>query len=174
MKIIKVEKGNTSNGFEQIIESKRIGEFAICEYGEYIITTDDVPDDYDILDYSEVIRQIKVKVFERQSKMELEKAKRKIDYWQTVGTSILDNDELSKKWCAFVEKQANDSFARGILIDETLQILSMIKSNKSPDEIAQTIKQIPSGRTILDAYLSEFVNPDILSEIQTQFYSKKI
>ena len=106
--------------------------------------------------------------------IEKEKAVKKIGYWETAGTALLDNDELGAKWCLFVQAQANDDFVRGALLDETLQIISMIKSNISCEVIAQTINQIPGGQTILDAYLPAFINPEILYEIQSHIDSKKL
>ena len=100
------------------------------------------------------------------------KAQRKIDYWQTAGKAILDENELSEKWCAFVEQQANDDFTRGVLLDETLQIMTMIKSNMPFEIIAQTIKKIPNGQTIIDDYLGAFIHPEILYEIQSQMNSR--
>lgn len=103
---------------------------------------------------------------------EKEEAQMKIGYWQTAGVTLLDSIELREKWCAFVEQQANDDFARGALLDETLQIMSMIKLGLQPEIIAQTIKQIPSGKTVLDAYLGAFIHPEILYEIQSHIDSK--
>lgn len=106
--------------------------------------------------------------------IEKEKAKNKIEYWKTAGVALLDNNELGIKWCVFVEQQANNDFVRGALLDETLQIMSMIKLGVSPEIIAQTVKQIPSGQTILDAYLGAFIHPEFLFEIQTHIDSKKL
>lgn len=116
----------------------------------------------------------KTEVIALMNNIEKGKAQRKIGYWQTVGTALLGNDELSVRWCAFVEQQANDDFARGALLDETLQVMTMIKSNMPSEIIAQTIKQIPSGQTILDAYLGAFIHPEILDEIQSHMDSKKL
>ena len=101
-------------------------------------------------------------------------AQKKISYWQTAGKALLGNVELGEKWCMFVEQQANDDFVRGALLDETLQIITMIKANVPFEIIAQTIMQIPSGQSIIDAYLSAFIHPEILHEIQSYMSSKKI
>ena len=106
--------------------------------------------------------------------LEKENAQGKIGYWQTVGTAVLDNDELSEKWCAFVEKQVNNVVTSGALLDETLQVMTMIKSNMPSEIIAQTIKQIPHGQTVLDSYLRGFIHPEILYEVQSHMYSKKL
>lgn len=116
----------------------------------------------------------KKEVITLMQNIEKEKAKNKIGYWQTVGISFLDNDVLREKWCAFVESQANDDYTRGSLLDETLQIISMIKSNVPSEVIAQTIKQIPEGQTILHEYLGAFIHPEILYEIQLHVDSKKL
>lgn len=102
------------------------------------------------------------------------RAQRKLGYWQTAGNAILNNDELGEKWCAFVEEQVNDDMATGVLLDETLQIMTMIRSNMPLEIIAQTVKQIPGGQTIIDEYLSGFVRPEILEGIKSHMESKKI
>ncbi|MBQ6323224.1 MAG: hypothetical protein IJI22_00130 [Bacilli bacterium] len=71
MKIIKVE--DTIEGFKQLIDSRMNGEYAVWEFGEFITTTDDVPDNYDSLEFSEVVRQMKVKALERSEKLGLDK-----------------------------------------------------------------------------------------------------
>ncbi len=58
------------DGFDQLIEAYKNGEYAVWEYAGFISTTDDIPEDYDQLDRSETIRQIKVKAIERQEKLE--------------------------------------------------------------------------------------------------------
>ena len=63
------------NGFDQLIEARNNGEYAVWEYEGYITTTDDVPENYEQLEYSEVIRQMKLKAFERQQKLEEIKSK---------------------------------------------------------------------------------------------------
>lgn len=106
--------------------------------------------------------------------IEKERAQKKLGYWQTAGNAILNNDELGEKWCAFVEKQVNDDMATGALLDETLQIMAMIRSNMPLEIIAQTVKQIPGGQSIIDAYLGAFVHPEILEGIKSHMESKKI
>ncbi len=105
-------------------------------------------------------------------KIEQNKAVAKMGYWKTVGEALLESDGLSEKWDYFVESQVKDPFARGDLIDETLQIMSMIKGNLPVSTIAQTIERIPGGQTILDSYLCAFIHPDILDEIQSQISTK--
>ena len=103
-----------------------------------------------------------------------EEAESKIGYWETAGTAILGDNELSAKWCSFVQSKANNNFENGAFLDETLQIMSMIKSNIPYELIAQTIKQIPNGQTIIDSYLGAFIHPEILNEIQSHIDSKKL
>ena len=97
---------------------------------------------------------------------------KKIPYWQSAGNYILDNNELVQKWNIFVEKQVNDDFINGALLDETLQIMTMIKAGIPSSEIAQTIENIPGGLTIIDTYLGAFIHPEILFEIQSNLKSK--
>ncbi len=71
MKIIKVD--DTIEGFKQLIDSRMNGEYAVWEFGEFITTTDDVPDNCDSLEFSEIVRQMKVKALERSEKLGLDK-----------------------------------------------------------------------------------------------------
>lgn len=64
------------DGFDQLIESRNNGEFAVWEYGGYIATTDDVPENIDELEYTQVIREMKSKIFERHIKLEAAKTKK--------------------------------------------------------------------------------------------------
>ena len=94
------------------------------------------------------------------------KAKRKIKYWQIVGSALLEDMGLADEWCDFVEMQAYDEFERGALIDESLQILSMINAHYLPELIAEAVSKLPEGRLILTEKLVNFVHPDILKEIK--------
>ena len=116
----------------------------------------------------------KAEIISLMNKIEKLKVQRKISYWQTAGNAILNNNELNEKWCIFVEQQANSDFEIGILLDETLQIMTMIKSNVPLEIIAQTIKEIPDGQTIIDEYLPGFIHPEILYKIQSHMNSKKL
>ncbi len=63
------------DGFDQLIEANNNGEYAVWEYGGFIMTTDDIPENCDQLEYSEIIRQMKVKASERQNRLERAKNK---------------------------------------------------------------------------------------------------
>ena len=89
------------------------------------------------------------------------------EYLKTVDSFLFAAEELSEKWVAFVDEQVNINFIRGTLMDETLQIITMIKSNAPVQVIAQTINQIPGRRTVLDTNLEAFINPEILEEIKS-------
>ena len=116
----------------------------------------------------------KKEVIDLIGKIEKQKAIAKIGYWQTVGNTLLAKDGVGEKWCTFVEDQAYNDFIKGALLDETLQIISMIKSNVSYEVIAQTINEIPGGLTIIDTYLPAFIHPEILYNIKSFNHSKKI
>ena len=114
----------------------------------------------------------KAEVMALMNNLEKENVQRKIGYWQIAGSALLENDGLSEKWSAFVEQQANNDFVRGALLDETLQIMSMIKANVPADKIALTLEQIEGGETVLDDYLGAFIHPEILDEIQSHLEQK--
>ena len=61
------------DGFDQLIEARKNGEFAIWEYDEFIITTDDIPDDVEQLDLSEVKDQMKNKAYDRYERLKAAK-----------------------------------------------------------------------------------------------------
>ena len=98
-----------------------------------------------------------------KEKMELEDAIRKAPYRISVGQALLDNDELNEKWSNFVTDSTN-GFGHGLLLDETLQIMGMIKAGVPSKKIRETLSKIPNNRTIIN-YLSAFIHPEIVSEI---------
>lgn len=118
-------------------------------------------------------RMYKDEVISLFSDIEKRHAQQKIDYQKAAGIALLDNDELRKKWCDFVEKHVNSDFD-GILLDETLLIIALIKSNVQAETIAQIIKKIPDGQIIIDGFLTDFISPEILFEIQSYMDSKKL
>lgn len=76
MKIINVDE--VLDGFIQLVDAKDNGEFAVWEFGGFVNTTDDVPEEY--VNYGEpgfdeVVRQMKLKAIDR--KEELDKLKEK-------------------------------------------------------------------------------------------------
>ena len=115
----------------------------------------------------------KTEVINLMNQFEKERAQAKVAYWINAGSAILDSEVSQAKWGAFVEKQAADDFARGALIDETLQVMTMLKANLPYEMIAQTVASLPSGQTILDVYLSEFVHPEIIEGIKLCLPSKE-
>ena len=58
------------DGFDQLIEAYKNGEFAVWEYAGVIMTTDDIPEDYEHMEHSEIVRQMKHKAFERYERLE--------------------------------------------------------------------------------------------------------
>ena len=58
------------DGFDQLIEAFKNGEYAVWEYDGYISTTDDIPEDYKQMGRSEIVRQMKAKALERQERLE--------------------------------------------------------------------------------------------------------
>ena len=70
MKVISNEGRTVAECFEELIEAKRNGEEAILEYGGFTNVTADVPDNFEEMDHSEVIRQIKVAGIKRRNLQE--------------------------------------------------------------------------------------------------------
>ena len=101
-------------------------------------------------------------------------AQNKTDYWKTVGTSLLGSGEYSEKWCKIVDEKVNAQFDRGIYLDETLQLMSMIKSGVPNEVVAKAIKELPDGLRILDDYLGAFIHPETLENIKQHLNSMKL
>lgn len=110
---------------------------------------------------------IDVREFLKQKEqMEIEDARRKESYRISVGQALLDNEELNKKWENFVHDSTN-GFGHGILLDETLQIMGMIKAGIPTEKIRETLSKIPNNRTVVN-YLGAFIHPEIVSEIDLE------
>ena len=99
----------------------------------------------------------------KNEETEIEDARRKMPYRISVGQALLNDEELNKKWANFV-KNATDGFGHGLLLDETLQIMGMIKAGVHTDKIRETLSKIESNKTVVN-YLRDFINPEIVCEI---------
>lgn len=99
----------------------------------------------------------------------MERARNKMGYWKEAGSALLasDGQGLVEKWCDFVDKHVTSDFTKGELLDEMLQIMSMIKLNLPYEVIAKTVMQIPDGLIIIDYYLGAFIHPEILDNIKS-------
>lgn len=98
-----------------------------------------------------------------KEKMDKEEAIKKIPYRISAGQALLDNNELKEKWANFVKK-TTEGFGHGVLLDETLQIIGMIKSGVPFEKIRETLSKIEGHKTV-EMYLSAFIHPEIASEI---------
>ena len=101
--------------------------------------------------------------FKRKEEMEIEEARRKVPYRISAGQALLDDETLNEKWAEFVKDETN-GFGHGVLLDETLQIMGMIKAGVPIAKIRETLSKIASHGTVID-YLSAFIHPKIVSKI---------
>lgn len=99
----------------------------------------------------------------KKEEMEIEDARRKAPYRISAGQALLNDETLNGKWADFV-KEATNGFGHGVLLDETLQIMGMIKAGVPTDKIRETLSKIPNNRTVVN-YLGAFIHPEIFSEI---------
>lgn len=99
----------------------------------------------------------------KKEEMQIDDARRKAPYRISAGQALLDNEELNEKWANFV-KDAISGFGHGALLDETLQIMGMIKAGVPTDKIRETLSKIPNNRTVIN-YLGAFIHPEIICEI---------
>ena len=107
---------------------------------------------------------IDVKEFlKKKEEMEIEDARRKAPYRISAGQALLDDETLNKKWADFVNDSTN-GLGHGVLLDETLQIMGMVKAGVPTDKIRETLAKIPNNRTVVN-YLGAFIHPEIVSEI---------
>ena len=87
----------------------------------------------------------------------------KVNYWKAVGVALMDDDSQKQKWCNFVDELG---YTKGMMFDEALQVLSMMKLKVPKEQIAEAVKHIPNGEAILRNYLSAFAYPGDLFEIR--------
>ena len=100
---------------------------------------------------------------EQKEKMDKEDAIKKMPYRISVGQSLLNDKNLNEKWAEFV-KNTTEGFGHGILLDETLQIMGMIKAGVPTDKIREALSKIGNNKTVVN-YLGAFIHPEIVSEI---------
>lgn len=96
-------------------------------------------------------------------KEELDRSRRQAPFRIASGKALLDNDELKTKWESFVHK-STEGFECGVLIDETIQIMALIKAGVPTKEIQSILKTHPNKGTII-TYLGAFVHPEIIMKI---------
>jgi len=108
----------------------------------------------------------------KKEEFEIEDARRKAPYRISVGQALLNNDELNEKWSKFVNDSTN-GINHGILLDETLQIMGMIKADVPSEKIRETLAKLPNNRTII-TYLGAFIHPETLSEIDLNSMDQEI
>ena len=110
------------------------------------------------------MEEIDKKEFIRMSsEIELSKAREKVPYRISLGQTLLDNEELGQKWANFVN-ESTEGIGHGLLLDETLQIMGLIKAGTSYAEIREVLSKINGSGTVID-YLSAFIHPEIISMI---------
>ena len=68
LKVIKAE--NALDGFDQLIEARKNGEFAVWSFGGFINTSEDVPANFETISYDEIINAMKVAAIERNEALE--------------------------------------------------------------------------------------------------------
>lgn len=110
------------------------------------------------MENDEVRKFIKIK-----EEIEIADARRKMPYRISVGQALLDDEVLNEKWANFV-KDVTEGFGHGVLLDETLQIMGMIKAGVPTDKIRETLSKIRNNKTVV-TYLGAFFHPEIVFEI---------
>lgn len=111
-------------------------------------------------------RADKMKIIQELEEKETKYALAKMDTWKKEGSTLFDTDFLRQRWNSWVEAMATDKFQRGMLVDETIEVLRMIKSEESLDLVANYIEKISGGMTIIDSYLAQFIGAEIPYEIR--------
>lgn len=108
--------------------------------------------------------KIDVRAFLKQ-KDEMDKmdAVNKMGYRILAGQALLEDNSLKEKWAKFVKNQT-EGFGYGVLLDETIQIMGMIKAGVPTDTIREVLSKIGSYKTVI-TYLGAFIHPEIMYEI---------
>ena len=108
----------------------------------------------------------KMRKLQEIEEKEMKYALAKMDTWKREGSLLFDTDFLRQRWNSWVEKMATDRFQRGMLVDETIEVLQMIKANDPIDLVADYIEQTQGGMTIVDMYLPILIGAEIPHEIR--------
>lgn len=104
--------------------------------------------------------------FKMQKEIEMDEARKMAPYRISVGQALLNDDELNEKWAKFVNFSSNDKFYSGTHLDEMLQIIGMVKAGVPSEKIKEALSNYGSKGTLIH-YLKEFIDPEIISEIET-------
>jgi len=102
--------------------------------------------------------------------IEKSNAVQKKEYWINCGSLLLaDNSFMVEKWRNFVEQNVSNEYTTGMLLDETLQIMAMIKNNIPCDQIKMILDLLHcDSKKIIISYLSVFVQPEILEQLDNK------
>ena len=111
-------------------------------------------------------RAEKMRKLQEIEEKEMKYALAKMDTWKREGSLLFDTDFLRQRWNSWVEKMATDRFQRGMLVDETIEVLQMIKADDPIDLVADYIEQTQGGMTIVDMYLPPLIGAEIPHEIR--------
>ena len=99
----------------------------------------------------------------KKEELEIAEARRMMPFRISVGQALLNDERLNDKWSDFV-KTETEGIGHGILLDETLQIMGLIKADVPKDKIRESLSIINNNRSII-TNLSAFIHPEILAEI---------
>ena len=106
-------------------------------------------------------------------KLDIERTNSKKPYWKKIGTVLLEDEDLKEKWNMMVDSLTFDEYNCEAYLDETVQLLSMIKMNIDPKVIAETIETISNGGIIIDSLLRSFSDEAKIDEIYSYIDTKK-
>ena len=104
-----------------------------------------------------------VRFVQQKEKLEREEAASKKKYRILVGQAFLDDELLKEKWAEFVTKRS-EGFAPGHLLDDTIQIMGMVKAGVSTDKIREILSNMSGYKTVLE-HLGAFLPPETMYEI---------
>ena len=93
-------------------------------------------------------------------------ALRKKDFWIENGCYLLKYDKnLVEKWKLFVEEKIQYiDITKGTLIDETLQIMTMIINEAAFYNIRISLEKFEFGKDVINN-LNQFIDPEIMEDL---------
>lgn len=93
-------------------------------------------------------------------------ALRKKDFWIENGCYLLRYDKkLVEKWKLFVEQKIQSfDIIKGTLIDETLQIMTMIINEAAFYNIRISLEKFEFGKDVINN-LNQFIDPEIMEDL---------
>lgn len=124
-------------------------------------------------DFMDITDEEKIRIMNVKNMHEIQEARAKVPYWQAAGKAFLPEEE-HEKWDLYVDFFGNNEMTRGEGLDQSIQVLGMLKCGATPGQIASVLSNYPSAATVTDEILARFVPAEVVQSISASLNSKKI